>query len=189
MKRLRPTDYTRMAWKNGLGATTEIYRHDAPDGTMLWRVSIAGVAEDGPFSVFEGYDRHIMTIAGRGMVLEGGPDGPIRVAPTFEPAFFSGDWTITARLLGGAVRDFNLIARRGHVRARLGSIYLTSPWESEPGQAEMLFHVLSGRPNINGQTCEAGDTVILAPGEQLTAVPGPDGARLAVCEVQPAGDQ
>ena len=55
-------------------STTEIAIY--PEGAglsgagFIWRVSIAEVAVDGPFSRFPGYDRHIMTIAGNGMMLE-----------------------------------------------------------------------------------------------------------------------
>jgi uncharacterized protein len=122
VKLLSPSDYRIMPWKNGLGSTTELWRADDPEGRMAWRVSIAGVTEDGPFSPFPGYDRHILALEGEGlkeegtkeegMELDGGPDGPIRVAPAFTPRCFSGDWPITARLLGGPLTDFNLIIRR-----------------------------------------------------------------------------
>ena len=49
---LKPADYVRMPWKNGGGQTTEIVVH--PAGATLaefdWRVSIADVDADGPFS-------------------------------------------------------------------------------------------------------------------------------------------
>ena len=68
MRHLTPADYRRMPWRNGGGVTTEIAI--APDGAglvgerFLYRVSIADVMSDGPFSRFEGYDRHIMLPAG-----------------------------------------------------------------------------------------------------------------------------
>ncbi len=49
MRRLTAADYRTMPWKNGLGQTTELHRVDDATGQMLWRVSIAGVAQDGPF--------------------------------------------------------------------------------------------------------------------------------------------
>ena len=46
---LRSSDYQRMPWKNGGGATTEIWKAASPAGEMLWRLSIADVASDGRF--------------------------------------------------------------------------------------------------------------------------------------------
>ena len=51
---LTPNDYRSMPWKNGAGRTTEIAVH--PAGAALdafaWRVSIADIERDGPFSRF-----------------------------------------------------------------------------------------------------------------------------------------
>jgi len=59
MKILRSADHKRMPWKNGGGETVEIAI--SPQGAGLadfdWRVSMATVASDGPFSVFPGIDR------------------------------------------------------------------------------------------------------------------------------------
>ena len=58
-KLLRNSDHRRMPWKNGGGETVEVIVH--PEGASLsdfgWRVSMATVASDGPFSVFPGIDR------------------------------------------------------------------------------------------------------------------------------------
>src|SRR6476619_3067787 len=68
---LTPNDYRSMPWKNGAGRTTEIAVH--PPGAALdafaWRVSIADVERDGPFSRFPGIDRTIVLLGGSGMRL------------------------------------------------------------------------------------------------------------------------
>jgi uncharacterized protein len=111
---LTPADYRRMPWKNGGGRTTEIVSH--PAGAALdafdWRVSIADVAKDGPFSIFAGIDRTIVLLGGSGMRLSG--DGHAVVLRTpFEPYAFSGDEAVACALIDGPVRDFNLMLRRG----------------------------------------------------------------------------
>src|SRR4029077_2512621 len=80
---LTPNDYRSMPWKNGAGRTTEIAVH--PPGAALdafaWRVSIADVEQDGPFSRFPGIDRTIVLLGGSGMRLRGtgmGPNGTVR---------------------------------------------------------------------------------------------------------------
>ena len=73
MRHLRSSDYRIMPWKNGGGSTTEIAicpeGSGIPGGQFRWRVSIADVVADGPFSRFSGYDRHIMVVEGAGMTL------------------------------------------------------------------------------------------------------------------------
>src|SRR5512140_2846533 len=67
---LTPSDYRRMPWKNRLGVTTEVARYPDEFGSLFdWRVSIADVMNDGPFSQFTGYDRIIVVIGGEGMTL------------------------------------------------------------------------------------------------------------------------
>lgn len=59
MRHLENTAYTSMPWKNGGGVTTEIIVHPAkaPMADFDWRISMANVAQDGPFSIFPGVDR------------------------------------------------------------------------------------------------------------------------------------
>ena len=122
VRRLTPSDYRRMPWRNGGGTTTEIAI--APEGAsvsgerFLHRVSIADVASDGPFSQFPGYDRHIMLLAGAGMTLDCGAHGRIELR-RFEPQRFSGDWAVHGMLVGGPVRDFNLMVDRARATSSL----------------------------------------------------------------------
>jgi len=106
-----------MAWRNGAGRTTEIESY--PTGAALdafdWRISIADVARDAPFSRFPGIDRTIVVIAGAGMRLQG--DGDAVLLQAFDaPYSFSGNVDMQCTLVDGPVRDFNLMLRRGRVR-------------------------------------------------------------------------
>jgi environmental stress-induced protein Ves len=114
---LSPADYRSMPWKNGGGHTTEIAVFPAGAGlaTFIWRVSIAGVLQDGPFSAFPGIDRTLVLLAGEGMRLSGDAV-PIVVRTVFAPVAFSGDSPLHCSLLAGPVRDFNLMVRRGAAR-------------------------------------------------------------------------
>jgi environmental stress-induced protein Ves len=120
---LQPADYVRMPWRNGGGRTTEIALHppDATSDTFDWRVSVADVAANGPFSRFPGVDRTIVLITGAGMRLDG--DGHAAELRTpFEPYAFSGDDGIECTLLNGAVRDFNLMLRRSRARGHVAIV-------------------------------------------------------------------
>jgi environmental stress-induced protein Ves len=117
---LKPADYVRMPWKDGGGHTTEIaaYPATATLDSFDWRVSIADVAAEGPFSRFPGVDRIIVLIAGAGMRLAGDAHDAELRAP-FEPYAFSGDDALSCSLVDGPVRDFNLMLRRGRTQGRV----------------------------------------------------------------------
>lgn len=180
-----PADFRSMPWKNGKGTTTELWRADDPAGGMLWRVSIAGVTEDGPFSGFPGYQRHILALSGAGMILNGGPHGPIRVTPAFTPKSFSGDWPITARLLGGALTDFNLIVRRDWGHGGLDVWDAENPAPSALPAGTRLLWLQAGTARLGAATIAEGQACLLEPGENFTLVTSP-GTRIIACCVQPA---
>jgi uncharacterized protein len=64
MRIIRRQDCRRMPWMNGGGTTTEILRRPETGQDFDWRVSVADVTEDGPFSIFPGCIRHITVITG-----------------------------------------------------------------------------------------------------------------------------
>lgn len=110
MKRLTPADYIRQPWKNGKGETVELARADR-DGAMLWRLSIATVAEDGPFSIFPDIDRNLTVLDGPGFRLVG--DGIDRPCLPLSPVTFAGDVAVQAVETGGRVStDFNVMTAR-----------------------------------------------------------------------------
>ncbi len=106
-----------MPWKNAGGLTTEIasYPPGAPLDAFDWRVSVADVARDGPFSQFMDIDRIIVLIDGGGVRLAGAGQR-VELRARFEPYAFRGDDEIDCMLLEGPVRDFNLMVRRGRAR-------------------------------------------------------------------------
>lgn len=118
---LRAADYPRMPWKNGAGSTLEVLRDDAAgDGLdgFSWRLSIADVGQSGGFSLFNGYQRIITVLEGEGMQLtiDGQPSRPLRA---LDALAFCGDSQVDCQLLGGPIRDFNLIYSPSRCHARL----------------------------------------------------------------------
>ncbi len=119
LKVLRAADYPRMPWKNGGGSTEEITR-DAGAGLegFGWRLSIADIGESGGFSTFSGYQRVITVLQGEGMNLR--VDGHVtRPLLPLHPFAFSGESQVSCTLLGGPIRDFNLIYAPERYSARL----------------------------------------------------------------------
>ena len=103
---LHLSDLPATSWKNGGGVTREITKAEDGQG-LIWRISIADVDTDGPFSRFEGLTRILTVIAGVGMDLVC-PGGTIK-ARWGEPVRFSGELPVTGRLTDGPIRDLNLI--------------------------------------------------------------------------------
>lgn len=115
---LRAADRTAVPWKNGGGVTREIAARPEDAGTeeFGWRVSLAEVAGDGPFSEFPGVDRTLTLAEGAGMELT--VSGvPRRVDERYAPCDFPGDEPTGCRLLDGPVVNFNVMYRRGRVAA------------------------------------------------------------------------
>ncbi len=155
---LDPADYRCMPWKNGGGTTTEIALAPLPGdaGRFLWRVSIADVAQAGPFSAFSGYERLIAVVEGAGMRLtvDGVPATVQHRAPAFR---FSGDAVVDCALLDGPIRDFNLIVDRAHAEGRL-DLVPAGGFVAVPGEGVALVHALDG-----GVTLCTADEDILVP--------------------------
>lgn len=115
--------FRAMPWANGRGVTTELYVHkDARTGRMLWRLSIAGVDSDGPFSHFAGYDRVLVLLDGVGVTLSHGDGTVDRLSRAYEIATFPGDVATQATLTDGPIKDFNLIADRASYRTAVAVV-------------------------------------------------------------------
>ena len=120
MQRFAISDLPVTPWKNGGGGTREVVCR--PEGAGIdsfdWRVSIATIAQAGPFSAFPGIDRVIMLLAGDGVRLQANAAGIEHLLdqPGI-PFSFAGDVALDCALLGGTSTDFNVMTRRGAVRA------------------------------------------------------------------------
>lgn len=190
MKILRRDDYKVMPWKNGGGITTEI-AVDPPEGGFggsgfTWRVSIADVASDGPFSKFAGYDRHIMLLEGKGMRLETEVSGPLDLALPYRPVAFSGDWTVTGQLTDGPVRDFNLMVARASGKGSLTCLKLSAPLPLMAIGATHLVHCIDGEFSAGGHLLGPGETVILTGNESVVLSPLSDDTLIAHCVITTA---
>jgi uncharacterized protein len=162
-------------WLNGGGITREVAGYPAGAGLadFHWRVSLADVAQGGPFSRFEGVDRVITVVEGAGMALTvAGSEH--RLDEPFRPFAFPGDAETGCELLGGPVVDFNVMTRRGRTAAEVevadGPRALTVPPD-----AVALLVCLSGGAELDAADVRLGrfDAVLLsAPGEHLLHVNG-----------------
>lgn len=124
---IRFASLTPQRWRNGGGTTVEIARSETttdsgPGGTTAsgpgwdWRLSVADVAQEGPFSPFAGCERILTVIEGEFMLLTVG--GTEQGLQKYRPFRFDGGAETSAALPEGPIRDLNLITGpgyRGHV--------------------------------------------------------------------------
>lgn len=108
------------AWKNGGGTTSEvmIWPPDADLNNFDWRISIADIESDGPFSLFPGIDRTLCILDGAGIFLD--VAGRLqKLTAQSMPFRFAGDIDCRARLLDGPISDLNVMTRRGRSEHRV----------------------------------------------------------------------
>lgn len=120
MRVLRAADRIATPWKNGGGVTREVavFPPGAGMDDFDWRVSLADIAADGPFSAFPGVDRALTVIEGSGLVLD--LDGRrLALDADAPPIAFAGEASVEARLTRGPIRDLNVMVRRGLWRAEV----------------------------------------------------------------------
>jgi environmental stress-induced protein Ves len=162
MRRLSASDYKIMPWKNGGGTTTEIAisPENAGLASFDWRISIAEIKAPGPFSRYPGYERTIMLIDGEGMVLDAGNSGRVALS-RYVPQHFPGEWQVEAILEGGAVRDFNLMVKRGRIRGQLEALELRE-----------TIHLVAAPGDVLACTVLAGDLAEASKGDSLISGDG-----------------
>jgi len=132
---LKAADYRRMPWKNGRGETREVAVHprDAGLDTLGWRISMAVVADSGPFSLFPGIDRTLCILEGKGLALDIGDDAsPHRLTVDSAPLFFAADRPSSGAPLDGPILDLNVMTRRGQYRHDVRSIDGAASVEVDP---------------------------------------------------------
>jgi len=153
-----------MPWRNGAGTTRELVCQPQGAGMAAfdWRVSIAHIARDGPFSTFEGVDRVITLLQGDGVRLRSAAGGfDHRLDTPLTPFAFPGDVPVDAELLAGASDDFNVMTRRATCRAHVQVLCAASELAAA---AQGLLMAVQGRWQVRGA---ASTSVTLAAGHGL----------------------
>jgi environmental stress-induced protein Ves len=186
---IRGADLVAAPWKNGGGVTREVaaFPEGAGLDAFVWRVSVADVAQAGPFSRFAGIDRTLVLLSGAGMLLDevDGARGSTTHALTqaLDMARFTGEAQIDARLVDGATRDFNLMVRRnaaqGEVEVWRGVTQRTLSADA------VLLHCAEGPVSVTPGDARAlslatGDTLRIDTPNALSCTVEGAGALLAI---------
>ena len=157
MKIIRAGSCLATPWKNGGGSTTEIAVE--PPGASLdtfdWRISMATVAADGPFSEFPGIDRTLAVVNGKGLILTIGRTAPVRLECGSAPVSFGGDVPTSARLSAGEIADLNVMTRSSRFSHRLRRI-------RQPAYCELDGNDIAVVLSFNGNTTLASDQDVAA---------------------------
>jgi environmental stress-induced protein Ves len=112
------------AWRNGGGMTRELVVFPVREH-WHWRMSVARIEQDGPFSSFEGIERWFAVISGGGVRLIVG-ETIHALTPDSPPLSFDGGVATRCELVDGSTQDFNLMVRegRGRMERVTGSVAL-----------------------------------------------------------------
>ncbi|MHA6759267.1 HutD/Ves family protein [Streptacidiphilus sp. PAMC 29251] len=170
---LRAADRSAVPWRNGGGVTREIACRPAldpagsPAAGFDWRISLAEIDTDGPFSAFPGTDRVITAVDGAGFELT--VDGSVHPLPgRHRPFAFPGDADTRCRLLDGPVTALNVMTRcapAGPARVAAGFAAgveivrapLTLP---ERAGRTLLLVVLDGRARLGSTVLDRHDALL-----------------------------
>ena len=135
---LRLADVPATPWRNGGGVTHELLAgpsaSSSADAPWRWRLSVAVIAANGPFSAFPGVRRWFTVIEGAGVELDLHGRTLVRRCED-TPLSFDGAAAPACRLIDGPTRDLNLMLRGvggGLVAARAGVVW--SPQVGLAGQ-------------------------------------------------------
>lgn len=114
-------DVAPTAWKNGGGVTRELLAWPT-SADWVFRLSVAEVRTDGPFSRFDGVQRWFAVLSGAGVRLRLGKGGAGEVhalTSSSAPFCFDGALPVDCALIDGATQDFNLMLRADQASARM----------------------------------------------------------------------
>ena len=167
---LHASGYRRMRWKNGAGWTSEILKVHGSDvrdtNDWHWRLSIAEIETDAPFSAFPGVDRELVLLSGNGLRLHFDDGESHDLLPPHDKLRFAGEIAAFGELIDGPTRDFNLMWKRDVVDAQLWRRPLagTMVLFVDPGDT-WAIHALAGRARFADDSglgeLAMGDTAIL----------------------------
>jgi len=165
MRHWNARDCPAMPWKNGGGVTTELAV--APAGATLddfeWRISSALVACPGAFSQFNGIDRSLAVLQGAALSLQVDELESFDLTPASEVFCFRGEQRIHAAVDRGAVKDFNVMTRRGSYSHRLLRLAGKTEYVVEREGVLVLVYCAQGNADIQ----VAGTLLRLTQGDML----------------------
>ena len=124
---------------------------------FVWRLAIARIGADVPFSAYPGVDRIFTLIEGDGLDLDFEGREGLAVDRRFVPHPFPCDVPTFCRLRSGPCRALNLFTRRGQWQA-VAEVLSGGAEIAHPGPIVLV--ALEGASDVNGQSLAAGDAAV-----------------------------
>lgn len=158
-------------WKNGGGRTFEV-ASDSPGSapaSFNWRISIAEIAQPGPFSSFVGVERTLT-------LLQGGPltllvEGQERLLTLpFDKVSFSGDWFIESSV-GSPAWVVNAMSRRDTHQHQVRQVKDGESLQAAAGEI-LLVISLGEKLRIGRALLSRFDAALLSQGGSVSAYAG-----------------
>ena len=165
---LRAADLTPVPWRNRQGTTRDVVTSLAPDGTLLWQVSLADLVRDADFSDFTGFER-IFTPTDRAVELCF-DDGPFMPCPALTPVPFAGERRTRCRVPNGPARALNAIWDRTAHTAAVRVLHLAGDQPIHSEGAISVLHCLDGMVTVGDERLGAGDSSYGPGGSPASAV-------------------
>jgi hypothetical protein len=122
-------------WRNGGGVTQALAARP-----NAWRISLAQVERDGPYSRFDGVTRTSFVLRGNGVTLDDG-SSLVKLAP-FAAAEYDGGAAWNACLADGPVTVLNVMSAAGRYRVKIDAI--DAPISVAPGCTAIVIALDSG---------------------------------------------
>jgi environmental stress-induced protein Ves len=146
-------------WKNGGGITRDLLAWP-PGADWLLRISVAEVAQSGPFSAYPGITRWFAVLRGEGVVLRFA-DRVHTLAPGSQPLRFDGADAPGCDLIQGPTLDLNLLANSSAGRADMRSVLPGVPWVGD-APLRAVFTTRAVQLHVAGQAPTAVPAFSLA---------------------------
>ncbi len=180
---IRSADYPARPWKNGGGTTRDIVV--SPPGASLddfdWRLSLAQVDRDGPFSRFDNVDRTLVLLDGAMALHE--RDARIDLVRN-EPFAFAGERAIEAKVGTGSTLDFNVMTRRGRARhAARREMFDKQTKIAAAAPRTIVLFALEGGLIVGGEPLDTHDTAILAASQVVVTLKSANAVDVLVVEI------
>jgi len=169
-------------WRNGGGVTREIasgrlvtqsLAADAPELTQWdWRVSVADIVEEGPFSTFIDIDRQAALAGGHALQLRS-DTAILQFDAPGDMHRFPGEVGFTSRLAAGPVQLFNLMTRRGVAAAALDVVHDATSVEVQGDCAAVVLTVRGAfQATVQGSDGGTGIVQLLRQGDGISIALG-----------------
>ncbi|NYT71558.1 HutD family protein [Halomonas sp. QX-2] len=148
-ERLCFSELLPVAWQNGGGVTREVARQEGDGKSPGWRVSVAELDREGPFSIIAGVRRHF-TVIGEYPVTLVLPDQRAVLAPR-ESFIFEGEAAVNCLLPEGPSRALNLMYNPANWQASVRWLTSGGPLRQAPS-AETLILAVDGQAWLVGES-------------------------------------